>query len=771
MAKGKKSRDSRAPADGLDLPGTRVAVWSVFFLLALLLAAHIYAAYYPSRWVWGILHGLSFASEWRWLIWGVGLVLIFPPVAGACARVLTKYQMPRVLTRYANPLVRGVLISIILFILFIVFRSRAYIFGDGYRMLNRLGNADPAIIFSSDVHKEILDLAWHWINHRLWAEPFGLSPEITYAVLNSLAGVLLFFGLARLIQTLATKREDRFLLWSAILSSGTLLFAFGYVESYVWALAGSVWALGYAVRSFDKPKLWRTALVLLAISIAFHWLALIFAPAIIWARWRYVPAWIKELPHGSFLTVFLAVGIVATAGALFASRFLGSPLSVFPPAGQSSPYLLWSLSHLSDAINLFLLVAPALLPLLLAGGKGEKRHTLFFQGTWAVVLLAASFAWWASFLIDPTLGAMRDWDLLSFVGPFSVLAAAGFFLARHSEIPRRTVAVISVQLLGLAAFHQVPWVGFHRDGNRVINIMDQVLVDDPHLSTSYFEATRAVDFASALIKENVGRYDLAAKYYLRRLEVAPDDATSWWNLGSISWYRGDMDSCYTSYRKSLRLDSAKAGRWFAFGIVLYEQGQYDEAKKCLQQAIDLRPDPDDEWKAQWGLAEIYTHEGMFDSAAASYLQVTLLQPKMWEAHYNAGAALIRAGDDETALRQLISAVKLNPRNSGIYRRAIEIYLFRKNVSGVHTVLNGWRQSVPQESEITRWDSLLAPLPEHDVPDTAVAIVMAGMATWYTSQDMAEIAASFFERAARLDTTNIDYRLSAEKLRQSGETQP
>jgi len=731
-------------------------VWGIFVILLLGWAAHIYATYFPSGLVWGLLHGTVLSPLWRWVIWLVGLLLIFPPVAGVVARHLaqSRLRLPQALAT-KSPL-RQFIMVILLFGILFIFRSSAHIFGDGYRMLDRLAEAGPSVLFRVDILKETFDFGWHWLNHRLWAEPLGISPAFTYGLLNCIAGVLIILGLTRLIEALTSTREHRLLLWTAVLSSGTLMLSFGYVESYSWALAGSIWALAYAIRALKRPELWRVSIIIWLIAVGFHLLALIFAPVFLWAWWLrhreqpVQPSWI-----------FIILGGLVFGCAIPAVYLLGSRLFVFPVAGDNSPYLLWSLAHLFDLLNILLLVAPAALSLVIILFFPGKRVKL--SGGWSLVAIAAAGAWWAAVVIDPSLGAARDWDLISYFGPFLTLTAAGILLLKFPQISKNTVRVLAVQFCGLALFHTVPWIVAHQDAERAVELMDVMLVDDPHLSEQYNNASRAVDFGQFLISDEVKRYDLGTKYFSRRVAAIPDDPDAWWSLGSMYWYRGLPDSCYWAYRKSLRADSTNAEYWHNFGLLLLSQNLIAEAKSCFGKVLNLRPD---NWQVAWGLGDIYRRQKKRDSAVMMFRRVAQIKPDFWEAYCAAGVQLMHQKEYPAALGEFDQAIRLNPHEPIMRRRELEIQLLNKNMTAMQNVLYDWRRTATSQTkdEILQWDAQLNALKSPVLDDSRAAELFFQMGEWYASRALEHVAFDCLYLATQLDSVNVTYRTRYETLR-------
>ena len=366
-------------------------------------------------------------------------------------------------------------------------------------------------------------------------------------------------------------------------------------------------------------------------------------------------------------------------------------------------------------------------------------------------------------VIDPSLGAARDWDLISYFGPFLGLSMAGLFLIRRPEVSSTAVGVIAVQLLGLGIFHTVPWVAVHQNAAQAVETMDVMLVDDPHLSVEYDNATRAVDFAKFLITDEVQRYDLGTKYYLRRVAVVPDDPDAWWSLGSMYWYRGLPDSCYRAYRRSLRADSTNAVYWHNFGLLLLGQNRIAEAKPCFFKVLKFQPD---NWQVCWGLGEIYRREKKYDSAVTMFHNVARIKPDFWEAYCAAGVELMHQKDYQAALDEFNQALKLNPTEAIMYRRMLEISLLHKNVSAMQQVLQNWRRAATAQTkdEIRQWASLVDTLETPALDDAAAAELFARMGEWYTGRALDHVAFDCFYRATQLDSTNVTYRTRYDALR-------
>jgi len=78
-----------------------------------------------------------------------------------------------------------------------------------------------------------------------------------------------------------------------------------------------------------------------------------------------------------------------------------------------------------------------------------------------------------------------------------------------------------------------------------------------------------------------------------------------------------------------------AEEWFYKGVDLYDQGNYDEAIKCYDEAIKLNPQYAEAWSSK---GNALVNQGDYDEAIKCYDEAIKLNPQYAKAWYNKGTA-------------------------------------------------------------------------------------------------------------------------------------
>jgi len=161
-------------------------------------------------------------------------------------------------------------------------------------------------------------------------------------------------------------------------------------------------------------------------------------------------------------------------------------------------------------------------------------------------------------------------------------------------------------------------------------------------------------FAVAVGFQETGAFAQARQLYRRLLAEQPDGAELWRRLGEACQALGDRAAAEAAHRRALELEP-HAGAYNNLGIVLMEQGRFDEAASCYHRALQLLP----------GYAEAYNNLGIarmdagrLDEAVANCREALRLRPDYPAAHNNLGMALARQG--------------LLPEAEASYRRAAQL---------------------------------------------------------------------------------------------------
>ncbi|OPX21719.1 MAG: hypothetical protein B1H03_06060 [Planctomycetales bacterium 4484_113] len=125
-----------------------------------------------------------------------------------------------------------------------------------------------------------------------------------------------------------------------------------------------------------------------------------------------------------------------------------------------------------------------------------------------------------------------------------------------------------------------------------------------------------------------GKYDEAAKHYRKAIELKPDFAEAYNNLG----------------------------------IVLCELGHYVESEASLQQSLQLRPHP----YPHCNLGDLYSRQGRFEAAEAELLAALKMKPDFAAAIYTLAQVLAKTERFEEAEQMYRQALELAPEDAEIH---------------------------------------------------------------------------------------------------------
>ena len=378
--------------------------------------------------------------------------------------------------------------------------SQNHLLGDG---LTHLGNPDRA--FSST---EPLDILVHHLMYQVTG-----SSLWSYRIVALTAGIFYLFGIALLIKSAGAGLE-RAIVALAYLATGTVQFYFGYVESYTLLHLFSLYFLVFAIRDLDREQVFWLPMMFFLLGLVSHFSGIALLPALVYLYQR----------RFGTRVWWLAGAIIAIGVAVAFSVNLWRILVPFWPTDYSSYWLL-SGSHLLDLLNILLLSGPAFV--LLFWSRHQSRQQ-------SVVLLALAGTVGFSLLVDPKMGAFRDWDLLSvFAVPLSVLVAL--------RAPRR-VATLLV-LVGIISLRVVPWLIFNSDFQ--LESVKKHVSRDLHYSTGYDEGQRLVSWGFLLLSH--GDEEGAEQAWKDRLQARPNDTRTIANLALLEAVLKKYDQAFIYY--------------------------------------------------------------------------------------------------------------------------------------------------------------------------------------------------------------------------------
>lgn len=115
----------------------------------------------------------------------------------------------------------------------------------------------------------------------------------------------------------------------------------------------------------------------------------------------------------------------------------------------------------------------------------------------------------------------------------------------------------------------------------------------------------------------------------------------------------DVRAAIANYDKAIELYPQYTDAWVRKGVTLFDDGRMEEARECLEKAVQIRPN---EFKAVYNRGKLRLHMGDNEGALADLDKATSLKPQHAAAHEWFADALERFGkEDEAELHRRIAS--------------------------------------------------------------------------------------------------------------------
>ena len=152
-----------------------------------------------------------------------------------------------------------------------------------------------------------------------------------------------------------------------------------------------------------------------------------------------------------------------------------------------------------------------------------------------------------------------------------------------------------------------------------------------------------------------GAIEKAIEYYKEAININPEFADAYNNMGSAIIAKGDFEQAIVSLKKALLISSNFSNAHNNLGIALKNIGSLSEAIESFKKAIKIDPlNP----QALYNLGDAFLEKGDLDFAIDSYKKAIDINPDFHNAYLNLGNAYRDIGSSDLAL--------------GCYRNALEI---------------------------------------------------------------------------------------------------
>jgi Tfp pilus assembly protein PilF len=183
-----------------------------------------------------------------------------------------------------------------------------------------------------------------------------------------------------------------------------------------------------------------------------------------------------------------------------------------------------------------------------------------------------------------------------------------------------------------------------------------------------------------------GKLEEAVEVYSKALNINPDYAEAFYNIGNTLQEQGKFDEAITSYNKALAIKPDYAEAYNNMGITLKKQGKLEEAVEAYRKALNINPDYAD---AHNNMGNALQDQGKLEEAITSYNKVLSLKPDDAEAYNNMGNTLQKQGKLEEAIEAYRKALLLKPDYAEAYTNMGLTYLCKGSLEEGFK-FNEWR---------------------------------------------------------------------------------
>ncbi|MBI5868624.1 MAG: hypothetical protein HZB43_10095 [candidate division Zixibacteria bacterium] len=714
------------------------------WLLLIIGLAHFALSFSPGISSWGIDYWSSIPIAWR--------VALLVALAAAAFEPLSR-GAGLLADRLANRWWGGALCLAILGVLFVVFRSRVYVYGDGYSFAGYFtGGAFPKL--SGQLSSQALDLAAHWAVYRGIAMPLGWPVESTYVILGPVAGILGVWAITRIARALGTTREARRLIVAAGLSSIAIVLWFGYVESYALVNAGILWSIAFAIEAQEKRQRIWAAWIMWIVAAAFHQLAVVLAPAIVWAHWRSLRRPWTGLSAAK-RTAILGIGFIGWLVASVGYSWVKPDVFVPIFATTNSTYTAFSWAHLRDVFNLVLFLAPVALIGIIIWVR-ERGGPLDRKAGHGVLAVAAASLLYFAFWVDPLLGAFRDWDLLAGFGiPLSLWA--GSLIANRKDYASGKPA-IWLMMGVFAVVHAGCFVATLQDPQRSMLRVDALVREDVHYSGEFFSGKRLGPWALVL-QLRFNRNDMAIEHLQKQISYDRSDAQVWSNLGGAWQLARRSDSAAVCFKEAVAREPKSLKFRYQLGMAQIGIEDYTGAHEQFRQGVALS---DTAYDCRCMLAVACMRMQRPEEAGVVLDEAIQRSPNRFDAYYYRGAQREMLFDTAGAKQDYETSLAKGGRVAEVYLRLAQIYQWSNTPRKAIEITRLWEQAYPKSFEapfmagttylvLQQYDSAAAALARALVLRPNNALGMYYLATAYRNLNKPQYARELALAASKIDT--------------------
>ena len=170
----------------------------------------------------------------------------------------------------------------------------------------------------------------------------------------------------------------------------------------------------------------------------------------------------------------------------------------------------------------------------------------------------------------------------------------------------------------------------------------------------------------------LGKSDEAEAAFLRAVELVPDHAKPWLNLGKLYLSQRRLEQARHALEQSLRHDPRPANAHPAYhnlGYVFLFQKDFQQSRQAFERALHSRESA----QTYYGLSHALANLNLADEQVHALEQAVRVEPDFVPAHRNLGVLYMQQGSYEAAERSLLQVIKYDAQSITAHRNLGVLY--------------------------------------------------------------------------------------------------
>lgn len=211
---------------------------------------------------------------------------------------------------------------------------------------------------------------------------------------------------------------------------------------------------------------------------------------------------------------------------------------------------------------------------------------------------------------------------------------------------------------------QITALDFALKGYEAVEANDLSRAEELYRKAIEIDPNYAVAYSNlGYILHTLERYDEAEVAYRKAIEIDPNYAIVYYNLGITLDELKQYDEAEKSYRKALALDPNNVSAYYNLGKVLNDLKRYDEAEAAYRKVLEINPNHTDAYR---NIGILLNDLKRYDEAEAAYRKAIEIDPNSADAYNNLGNTLQKLKRYDEAEIVLRKAIEINPSNAPAY---------------------------------------------------------------------------------------------------------